>query len=46
MLRNSNKSNSSRNFQSRNLKNNKVITCNISVILKTERSFYDDLFKR
>ena len=33
-------------FQSRAFKNNRVITSNISVILKPERSFYDDLFKK
>ena len=43
MLRNSN---SSRSFQSRTSKKNRVITSNISVILKPERSFCDDLFKR
>ena len=42
MLRNSN---SSRSFQSRTFKNNRVITSTISVILKPERSLYDDLFK-
>ena len=46
MLRNSKNSNSSRNFQSRILKNNRIITSDISVILKPERSFYDDLFIR
>ena len=46
MLRNSKNSNSSPSFQSRTLKNNRVIASNISVILKLERSFYDDLFKR
>ena len=46
MLRNSKNSSSSRNFQSRTVKNNRVITSNISVILKLERSFHDDLFKR
>ena len=46
MLRNSKNLNSSRSFQSRTFKNNRVITSNISVILKLERSFYDDLFKR
>ena len=37
---------SGKSFQSRTFKNNRVITNNISVILKPERSFYDDLFKR
>ena len=46
MLRNSKISNSSRSFQSRTFKNNRVITRNISAILKPERSFYDDLLKR
>ena len=46
MSRNLTNSNSSRSFQSRTFKNNKVITRNISVTLKPERSFYDDLFKR
>ena len=46
MLGNSKNSNSLRSFQSRILKNNRVITSNINVILKPERSFYDDLFKR
>ena len=38
--------NTFRNFQSRTFKNNRVITSNISIILKPKRSFYDDLFKR
>ena len=46
MLRNSKNSNSSRSFQIRTSKNNRVITRSIRVILKPERSFYDDLFKR
>ena len=46
MLRNSKNLNSSRSFQSTDLKINRVITSNITVILKPERSFYDDLFKR
>ena len=46
MLRNSKNFNSSQSFQSRTFKNNRVITSNISVILKQERSFYDNLFKR
>ena len=46
MLRNSKNSNRSRSFQSRTFKNNRVIDSNISVILKPEQSFYDDLFKR
>ena len=46
MLRNSKNSNSPRSFQSQTFKNNRVMTSNISVILKPERSFYDDLFKR
>ena len=46
MLRNSKISNNSRSFQSRTFKNNRVIASNISVILKPERSFYDNLFKR
>ena len=46
MLRNSKNSNNFRSFQSRTLKNSKVIISNISAILKPERSFYDDLFKK
>ena len=46
MLRNSKNSNSSRSFQSRTSKNNRVISSNISVILKPERSSYDYLSKR
>ena len=46
MLRNPKNSNSSRSFQSRTFKNNRFVTSNISVILKPERSSYDDLFKR
>ena len=46
MLGNSKDSNSSRSFQSRTLKNNRVITSNVSDILKPERSFHDDFFKR
>ena len=38
MLRNSKYSNISRSFQSRTFKNSRVITSNISVILKPERS--------
>ena len=33
-------------FQSRTFKNNRVITSYISDILKPERNFCDDLFKR
>ena len=40
------KLNSTRNFQSRTFKNNRVVTRNISIILKPERSFCEDLFKR
>ena len=43
MLRNSN---SSQSFQIRTFKNNRVITSNINVTLKLERSFYDDFFKQ
>ena len=46
MLRNSKNSNSSRSFQSKTSKNNRVINTNISVILKPEGSFHDDLLKR
>ena len=46
MLRNSKNSKSSRSFQSRTFKNNRVISSDISIILNPERSFYDDLFKR
>ena len=46
MLKNSKNSNISRSLQSRTFKNNRVITSNITVLLKPERSFYDDLFKR
>ena len=46
MLRNSKNSNSSGSFQSRTFKNSMVITSNISVIIKSGRSFLDDLFKK
>ena len=46
MLKNSKNPDSSRSFQCRTFKNNRVISSNISVILKPDRSFYDDLFKR
>ena len=46
MFRNSKNSNSSQNFLSKTFKNKRVITSNISVVLKPERSVYNDLFKK
>ena len=46
MLRNSKNSKSSEVFKAELLKNNRVTTSNIIVILKSEDNFYDSLFKR
>ena len=43
LLRNSKNSNSPRSFQSRTFKNKRVVTSNIRVILKPERSFQEIL---